>query len=72
MHWWPRQTPRSGISPASSPMAARLTPPSSGRPGPGEIRTASGRSARMPATSMASLRYTTGSAPSSPSSWTRL
>ena len=51
---------------------AMLTPPSSGRPGPGEITTASGAAARMPATSMASLRNTTGSAPSSPSSWTRL
>ena len=48
MHWWPRQTPSSGISPASCRMASRLTPPSSGRPGPGEISTASGCSARMP------------------------
>ncbi len=56
MHWWPRQTPSNGISPASSRIAAKLTPPSSGRPGPGEMSTASGRAARMPATSMASLR----------------
>ena len=44
-------------------MASRLTPPSSGRPGPGEMSTASGRAARMPATSMASLRNTTGLGP---------
>ena len=47
MHWWPRQTPRIGISPAR----ARMRPcdaPSSGRPGPGEMRRASGRCARIP------------------------
>jgi hypothetical protein len=51
---------------------ARLTPLFSGRPGPGEMMMPSGASARMPAMSMASLRNTTGSAPSSPNSWTRL
>ena len=35
MHWCPRQTPSRGISPARLRMASRLTPPSSGRPGPG-------------------------------------
>ena len=41
-------------------------------PGPGEIRTASGSSATASSSAMASLRCTSGSAPSSPRYWTRL
>ncbi len=56
MAWWPRHTPRMGISPASSLITVMLTPALSGRPGPGEMRMASGAADRMPSTSMASLR----------------
>ena len=37
MHWCPRHTPKMGTSPPSSVTTSRLTPPSSGRPGPGEM-----------------------------------
>jgi hypothetical protein len=47
------------------------TPASWGVPGPGETTIASGSSALMPLTSMASFRRTTGSA-ISPTYWTRL
>ncbi len=72
MAWCPRQTPRMGSSPASDRMASRLTPASSGVHGPGEMASPSGRSARIPATSIWSFRKTRTSAPSSPRYWTRL
>ena len=43
-----------------------------GRPGPGEIRIPTAPMDSASSTSMASLRRTTGSAPSSPRYWTRL
>ncbi|MDF9792080.1 hypothetical protein M2440_002781 [Methylorubrum extorquens] len=46
-------------------MAGRLTPASAGVQGPGEITTASGFRARMPATSSASLRTTSTVSPNS-------
>ena len=51
---------------------AALTPASAGVQGPGEMTIASGVSAAISSTVMASLRYTRGSSPSSPRYWTRL
>ena len=48
MHWWPRQTPRIGTRPAKVSITSMLIPADSGRPGPGEMTMASGRSAAMP------------------------
>ena len=70
--WWPRHTPKIGISPASSRSTSSDTPASSGVPGPGEIMMCDGFSARMPATSSASLRTTFTCCPSSPRYCTRL
>src|SRR5690606_35127849 len=72
MHWWPRQTPSTGRRPAKCSMTAFDTPASSGRPGPGEISTASGSSSTICSRVSASHRCTRGSAPSSPRYWTRL
>ncbi len=58
MAWWPRHTPRIGTSPANARITSIMHPASSGRPGPGDKMMALGASARMPATSMASLRMT--------------
>ena len=44
MHWCPRHTPRIGISPASCVDHCKADPDSSGRPGPGDMTIASGRS----------------------------
>ena len=49
MHWWPRQTPRTGMRPAAQRMIEVDMPASSGRPGPGLMRTASGARAAMTA-----------------------
>ncbi len=64
--WCPRHTPRIGTLPPSWRNSCSDTPASSGVPGPGEITMYPGRNARMPATSMASLRTTFTSTPSSP------
>ncbi len=53
-------------------ITSREIPASSGVPGPGEITIRSGRIALIPDMSTASLRTTSGSAPSSPRYWTRL
>ena len=64
--------PRSGIVPANAFTAASVTPAVSGFPGPGENTSASGRSAAMPAQSIASFFTTRTSAPSMPNSCTML
>ena len=58
MDWWPRQTPRMGISPAKRRMAATEMPASAGVHGPGEMSSRSGRRAASLSTVMASLRNT--------------
>src|SRR5213083_2887915 len=70
--WWPRHTPRTGTFPASAFTSGTRIPASPGVHGPGESTAAVGLSASACSTVSASLRYTTGSAPSSPNSWTRL
>src|SRR5881397_1363557 len=70
--WWPRQTPRIGIFPARACTRGTRMPASRGVHGPGESTAARGFRARTSATVSASLRYTTGSWPNSPNSWTRL
>src|SRR5213596_426809 len=70
--WWPRHTPRTGTFPASALTSGTRIPASPGVHGPGESTAAVGLSASACSTVSASLRYTTGSAPSSPNSWTRL
>ena len=42
MLWWPRQTPRIGILPANSWIAATEMPASAGVQGPGEMTMRSG------------------------------
>src|SRR5213596_733775 len=70
--WWPRHTPRTGTFPASAFTSGTRIPASPGVHGPGESTAAVGLSASTCSTVSASLRYTTGSAPSSPNNWTRL
>ncbi len=71
--WWPRQTPSTGIpSSANRRLASIETPASTGRQGPGEITTRSGRDRSSSSTVATSFRTTSGSAPSSPRYWTRL
>ena len=72
MHWWPRQTPRIGVEGPSSRTRSVLIPASAGVHGPGEMTTPSGDMEATSARVMASLRCTTGDAPSSPRYCTRL
>ena len=46
MHWWPRQTPKTAWSERRAGSRRIETPASSGVPGPGDMTTASGSSAR--------------------------
>ena len=72
MHWCPRHTPSTGSFGPIFAMTSLEMPASFGVHGPGEMTTASGFSASISATVISSLRFTTGSAPSSPKYWTRL
>ena len=56
--WWPRHTPRIGISPRNRRMRSALTPASFGVHGPGEITRWLGRIATASSTDSASLRTT--------------
>ena len=60
--WWPRQMPRIGIFPANAFIASSVTPALSGFPGPGEMISASGFFAAIPATSILSFLTTSISA----------
>ena len=72
MAWWPRQTPRIGISPAKRRIAASEMPASFGVQGPGETTIWAGFIFSMSDTVRALLRTTFTSAPSSPKYCTRL
>ncbi len=64
--WWPRHTPRIGITPAKRRIVSIEMPASFGVHGPGEITIRAGASWATPSTVSASLRSTRTSSPSSP------
>ena len=65
MHWWPRQTPSTGIVGPTRLTTSVEMPASAGEQGPGEMITCEGASASTSSAVIASCRRTTGSSPSS-------
>ncbi len=72
MHWWPRQTPKTGISGPNRSITAQEIPASRGDFGPGEITMWSGFIAAISSRVISSWRFTTSFSPISPKYWTRL
>ena len=70
--WWPRQTPSVGTRGPSRRTISTDAPASSGRPGPGEMTRWLGARRSAPSASIASLRSTVTSAPSSSKRCARL
>ena len=74
MHWWPRQTPSSGMLGPNRSTTALEIPASLGVHGPGEMINRVGRMASISSSVIRSLRTTCKSSPGSisPRRWTRL
>ena len=69
MLWCPRQTPRSGTTPAAARIRSIEIPASAGVHGPGETTIRSAPIARQSSTLASSLRTTSTVAPSSERYW---
>ena len=69
MHWWPRQTPRTGVSEPKWRITSLDIPAFSGVPGPGDTTILLGASSAISSSVVWSLRTTLTSAPSSQRYW---